>query len=99
MGLLKVTKELMPKDEVTDFLIYTIPEGNVKVEAFLHKENVWLTQDKIADLFGVQRPAITKHLINIFKSGKLEENSVSSILEHTAPDGKKYKTKFYLAGA
>ena len=94
-GLLKVTKELMPKDEVTDFLIYTTPEGNVKVEAFLHKENVWLTQDKIADLFGVQRPAITKHLINIFESGELEENSVSSILEHTAPDGKKYKTKFY----
>ncbi|MBI4453677.1 virulence RhuM family protein [Candidatus Woesearchaeota archaeon] len=94
-GRLKVTKELMHKDEVTDFLIYTTSEGNVKVEAFLHKETVWLTQDKMADLFGVQRPAITKHLINIFESGELEENSVSSLLEHTASDGKKYKTKYY----
>ncbi|MBU4300127.1 MAG: virulence RhuM family protein [Nanoarchaeota archaeon] len=87
--------ELMPKDEAMDFLIYSSPDGNVKVEAFLHKENIWLTQDKMADLFGVQRPAITKHLINIFESGELDENSVSSILEHTASDGKKYKTKYY----
>jgi len=43
----------------------------------------------------VQRPAITKHLKNIFESGELQENSVSSILEHTADDGKKYQTKFY----
>jgi hypothetical protein len=46
-------------------------------------------------LYGVQRPAITKHLKNIFDSGELQENSVSSILEHTASDSKKYKTKFY----
>jgi hypothetical protein len=49
----------------------------------------------IADLFGVQRPAITKHLKNIFETGELEEDSVSSILEHTAEDGKKYKTFSY----
>jgi hypothetical protein len=54
-----------------------------------------MTQKKIADLFGVQRPAITKHLKNIFETGELEEYSVSSILEHTAEDGKKYKTTFY----
>jgi len=54
-----------------------------------------LTQDKISLLFGVQRPAITKHLKNIFESGELNEHSVSSILEHTANDGKAYKTKFY----
>ena len=57
--------------------------------------NVWLSQQQIANLFGVQRPAITKHLKNIFESGELEENSVSSILEHTASDGKNYKTQFY----
>jgi len=83
------TKELMPKDRTADFLIYTTPQGDVKVEAFLHNENIWLTQDRMAELFGVQRPAITKHLINIFESKELEENSVSSILEHTASDGKK----------
>ena len=49
----------------------------------------------MAVLFGVQRPAITKHLNNIIKEGELEENSVSSILEHTAEDGKTYKTKYY----
>ena len=58
-------------------------------------ESVWLTQPQIALLFGVQRPAITKHLRNIFKSGELEEFSVSSILEHTAADGKTYLTQFY----
>ena len=51
--------------------------------------------DKIAILFGVGRPAVTKHLKNIFLSGELLENSVSSILEHTAADGKNYLTKFY----
>ena len=61
----------------------------------MENENVWLSQQQIANLFGVQRPAITKHLKNIFESGELEENSVSSILEHTASDGKKYKTQFY----
>lgn len=58
-------------------------------------ETVWLTQQQIAELFGTKRPAITKHLSNIFKSGELDENSVRSILEHTAADGKIYKTQFY----
>ena len=56
---------------------------------------MWLTQQQIADLFGTKRPAITKHLSNIFNSGELDKDSVSSILEHTAADGKKYRTKFY----
>ena len=67
----------------------------MKVEISLRDETVWLSQDKIAILFNVQRPAVTKHLKNIFESGELQENSVSSILEHTADDGKAYKTKFY----
>ena len=66
-----------------EILLYTTPNGNVKVEIFLHNETIWLTQQKFADLFGVQRPAITKHLKNIFESGELKENVVSSILEHT----------------
>ena len=56
---------------------------------------MWLTQQQIADLFGTKRPAITKHLNNIFNSGELDKDSVSSILEHTAADGKTYKTSFY----
>src|SRR3989338_290951 len=83
------------QNSFTEFLLYVTPNGKVEVEIFLHNENIWLTQDKIALLFGVQRPSITKHLKNIFESGELNENSVSSILEHTADDDKAYKTKFY----
>ncbi|PKP57924.1 MAG: cell filamentation protein Fic [Candidatus Altiarchaeales archaeon HGW-Altiarchaeales-1] len=92
---MKKNKQIVKQNTFTEFLLYTTPNGNVKVEIFLRDENLWLTQDKIALLFGVQRPAITKHLKNIFESGELQEDSVSSILEHTADDGKTYKTKFY----
>lgn len=74
-------------DTFNEFLLYTTPNGKVKVEIFLHNETVWLTQEKIAELFGVQRPAITKHLKNIFNSGELNESMVSSILEHTTAHG------------
>jgi hypothetical protein len=78
-----------------EILLYTTPNGGVKVEIYLQNETIWLTQQKIAELFGVQRPAVTKHMKNIFESGELKEDSVSSILEHTAADGKKYSTQFY----
>jgi hypothetical protein len=83
------------KDELTEFLLYTTPNQDIKVEVFLHNETLWLTQQRIAELFGVHRPAISKHLKNIFESDELQEDSVSSILEHTATDGKNYKTKYY----
>src|SRR3989339_2047650 len=92
---MKKNRQITKQNRFTEFLLYTTPSGKVEVEIFLHNENIWLTQDKIALLFGVQRPAITKHLKNIFESGELNENSVSSILEHTAGDGKTYKIKFY----
>jgi hypothetical protein len=88
-------KKLSIKDEQTDFLLYTAPEGKVKVEVFLNEETVWLTQKAIAALFGVQVPAISKHLKNIFESGELLENSVISILETTADDGKNYQVQYY----
>jgi hypothetical protein len=77
------------------FLFYTAEDGAVKVEVLYRAETVWLTQKALAELFGVQRPAITKHLKNIFETNELAENSVSSILEHTAVDGKAYGTKYY----
>ena len=88
-------RQIAKQNTFTEFLLYTTPNGKVKVEIFLRDKTIWLTQDKIALLFGVQRPAITKHLKNIFESGELQEDSDSSILEHTADDGKTYKTKFY----
>jgi len=88
-------KSLELQSTFTQFLFYKTPTGQVKVEIFLQGETVWLTQEKIAILFDVQRPAITKHLKNIFATEELKEDSVSSIMEHTATDGKIYKTKFY----
>lgn len=75
--------KLSSKDEVTEFLLYTSPSGQVKVEVLLNNETLWLTQERMASLFGVQRPAITKHLRNIFDSKELSEQVVCSILEHT----------------
>ena len=88
-------KDLTIKDELTEFLLYTAPSGDIKVEAFLHDENIWLTQKRMAELFGVDRSVVTKHLKNIFESEELKEKSVSAKFAHTASDGKKYKTKFY----
>ncbi|MCL2074398.1 MAG: virulence RhuM family protein [Marinilabiliaceae bacterium] len=71
------------------------PDNSLKLEVWFENETVWLIQAQIAQLFGTKRPAITKHLSNIFISGELLESSVCSILENTASDGKIYRTKFY----
>ncbi|MCT4662049.1 MAG: virulence RhuM family protein [Tissierellales bacterium] len=88
-------KKLSIKDELTEFLLYSAPEGNIKVEVILNEDTVWLSQKSIAQLFGVQVPAISKHLKNIFETGELEEESVISILETTASDNKKYQVKYF----
>ena len=77
------------------FLLYTAPDGAVKVEVVMKDETVWLTQKALAELFGVQVPAINKHLKNIFDAGELVEAAVISILETTAADGKHYQTRYY----
>jgi len=85
----------------TEILLYNTPNGGINVEVLLQNETIWLNQEKIAELFGVQRPAITKHLKNIFESGELKDKVVSSILEHTTLHGalanktQNTKTKFY----
>lgn len=88
-------KNIKPSDELSDFILYTAPSGEVKIEIYVQNETVWLTQQKIADLFGVDRTVVTKHLGNIFEEGELEKNSVSAKYAHTAADGKKYSTNFY----
>ena len=75
---------------------YNDEEGNTKVEVLLENEDVWLNTEALVTLFSVKRPAITKHINNIYKDGELEENSTCSILEHVGNDGKQtYNTKFY----
>ncbi|HOF71456.1 MAG TPA: virulence RhuM family protein [Verrucomicrobiota bacterium] len=82
-------------NENQQFLLYTAPDGAVKVDVYFKDETVWLTQKALAELFGVKVPAINKHLKNIFGSGELVENAVISILETTAADGKNYQTRYY----
>ena len=81
-------------EQKSEIVLYQ-PEGSVSLEVRLENETVWLTQQQISELFGTGRQAITKHLKNIFASNELDENSVCSILELTAADGKNYKTKVY----
>ena len=72
------------------------PEGEVRLEVRVEKETVWLTQAQIAILFGTKRPAITKHLKNIYASQEIEEDTTCSILEHMGNDSKQvYETKYY----
>jgi hypothetical protein len=84
--------DLVPK---SNFILYNAPSGDVTLKVVLQNETIWLTQKMMAELFGVGIPAINKHLSKIFESSELVENSVISILETTASDGKNYKTKFY----
>lgn len=68
-------KQLTIKDELTDFLLYTAPNGKVKVEVFLHNETVWLTQDQMATLFGKAKSTINEHIKNIYDEQELEESA------------------------
>ena len=80
------------KDEI---IVYQ-PQSTLRLEVRLQDETVWLTQAQIAELFGTKRPAITKHLNNIYISGELSETYTCSILEHMGNDGKQsYQTKYY----
>ena len=69
------------------FLMYSTPQGDVNVEAVVRDETLWLTQKAMAQLFGVQVPAISKHLKNIFSEGELSEEVVVSKMEITTQHG------------
>lgn len=84
-----------PLENNNDIIIYTTDDGQVEIEVRLEDENVWLTQNAMAELFDTTRNNITMHIKNIFEEGELRENSVSKESLLTAKDGKNYKTKFY----
>ncbi|HEM6890097.1 TPA: virulence RhuM family protein [Providencia rettgeri] len=86
------------QDQTSEFLLYTAPNGEVKVEVLLSGETIWLTQKRIAQLFGVGVPAISKHLDNIYDSGELQREATISILETVQQEGKrevKRKLEYY----
>jgi len=71
----------------SEFLIYNSADGEVKVDVLLRDENIWLKQDSIARLVGLQRAAVTKHLLNIYEEGELNKDSTCSILEQVQTEG------------
>lgn len=77
------------------FLLYTMPDDEGKVQVVVKDETLWCTQKAMAQLFGVDRSVITKHLKNVFETQELVESSVCAKIAHTAEDGKTYQTNFY----
>ena len=83
-------------DNKNDIIFYEDENSNLKIEVLLNDEDVWLNTNAIAELFGVQRPAIVKHINNIYKDEELKLDSTCSILEHVGNNGtQSYKTKYY----
>lgn len=78
-----------------DLIIYNTDDGEANVSLLAKDGTVWCTQAQMAELFNVQKAAISKHLKNLFEDGEVDKDSVVSILETTAADGKKYKVAFY----
>jgi len=81
------------KDELTEFLLYTTPSSDIKVEIFMHNESVWLPQKRMSELFGVNVPAISKHLNNIYYEGELQKDATISILETVQKEGSREVTR------
>ena len=81
------------RDQTTEFLLYTAPNGAIKVEVLLSNETIWLTQKRMAELFGVGVAAISKHLDNIYESGELQRESTLSVLETVQQEGARQVTR------
>lgn len=92
---ISVTETSVSTKEQNQIILYR-PDDTISLEVRLENETIWLTQAQIAELFGTKRPAITKHINNIYSTNELEVNSTCSILEHMGNDGlQTYSTKYY----
>ena len=83
------------KNQNNDIIFYTSPKGNVNIEVIYNNETFWLSQKRMAELFGCSTDNISLHIKNIFKDKELDPNSVAEEISATAADGKNYKTRFY----
>jgi hypothetical protein len=79
--------EIVPKNSGGEIVLYSTPGGDIRVECLLREETIWLTQKAIADLFGVEVPAISKHLANIYDSKELEPEATVSKMETVRREG------------
>ena len=80
-------KKIQPSDALSDFILYTAPSGDVRVEIYFQNETIWLTQQKIAELFEVERSVVTKHLGNIFNDGELDKTATSAKFAQVQKEG------------
>jgi hypothetical protein len=80
-------KQILPKEGFSEILLYTTPNRKVKVEMYLQNENIWLTQQKIADLFGVERSVVTKHLKNIYDENELSKEATCAKIAQVQTEG------------
>jgi hypothetical protein len=85
----------MNKSKQTELVIFTHGREKVKLRGDFERETVWASQAEIAQVFGVERSVVTKHIRNIFKDKELSENLVCANFAHTADDGKTYQVKYY----
>ncbi len=94
-----MSNEIKVRNSTVDFLVFTRDAGEDGIEVRVQDNDVWLTQKAIAQLFDIDRSVVAKHLINIFKEGELDENSVCAKFAQTADDGKNYNYQFYSLAA
>jgi hypothetical protein len=81
-------KKKTPSEGFNEILLYTTPNGQVKVEIYLQNQTIWISQQKIADLFGVDRSVITKHLANIYTENELNKNSTCAKIAQVRIEGR-----------
>ena len=85
--------ELTINDRATEFLLYSTSSSEVKIEVLLNNETLWLTQKRMAELFNVGIPAVSKHLENIYEQGELDREATLSILETVQKEGSRSVTR------
>ncbi len=90
---MKKNKQIIVQNSFAEFMLYTTPNGKVKVEIYLRDENIWLTQAKISELFGVERSVVTKHLQNIFQEGELDKDSTCAKIAQVQKEGQRQVTR------
>ena len=93
MANFRVTEK---SEQASGEIVVYQPDEITRLEVRLQDETVWLTQMQIATIFNVGRPAVTKHINNIYNCGELDESSTCSILEHMGNDGRQnYQVKYF----
>ncbi len=85
----------MQDNNSNNFLLYSSSQGEVKVDVLLKDETIWLTINQMAELFGIDKSGISRHIKNVFETGELDKNSVVAKNATTASDGKTYQMDFY----